>query len=137
MNKRLLRDCLKISKDYLPKHPERNTGNYYHYSFIVQRNKIVEYSTNNSGEPPKHFGYHNRGTWDDFAPKRHAEYNVYMKAKGLLLRDTAWEIVNVRLNTDGIMRNSTPCECCYGFIKVMGCEKCYFTTNSGFAKMVI
>lgn len=137
MNKRILRDTIKIAQDYLPKHPEQVSGNFFHYAFVIQNNKILEYATNTNGEPPKQFGYHNRGTWDDFIPKRHAEYNVYLKAKGLLLRDKDWEIVNVRLNSLGEMRNSTPCSCCYGFIKIMGCHKCYFTTDTGWAKMVV
>ena len=135
MNKRILRDCLKIAKDYLPKHPEKETGNYFHYAFVIQNNKIIEFATNNSGEPPKQFGYHNRGHWDDFSPKRHAEYNAGIKAKGLLERDVKWDIVNIRLNGSGEMRNSYPCVCCMGFLTSIGCSKCYFSTDIGFAKI--
>lgn len=137
MNKRILRETLRICNRELLSHPEYNVGKWYHWTFLVQRDKIIGSATNDSGEPPKQFGYHNRGNWDDFAPKRHSEYNAVMKLKGLLLRNDPWEIVNVRINKHGELRNSCPCPCCYGFIKSMGCDKCHFTTNIGFAKMVI
>ena len=140
MNKRLLRDCLRISQNNLHKHPEFscNTGSYYHWSFIVQRNKIVEYATNSTGKPPKILGaYYKRGMWDDFIPKRHSEYNCYMKAKGLLIRNESWEIVNIRLRYNGVMAMSQPCTCCHNFMHDVGCSKCFFSTDMGFAKIQI
>lgn len=135
MNKRILRQCLKIAKDYLPKHPEFHC--YPMYSFVVQGDKIVEWDTNNNGVPdgPLYPMYAARVSHLDGTPKTHAEVNSYRKAKGLLNRNKDFEVVNIRLTRQGEMRIAAPCSCCYQFLKSLGASKAYFTTSAGWAKM--
>jgi len=137
MNKRLLGDALKIALDYLPKHPE--FANFPHWSFIVQNNKIIEWDTNSSNLPhgPFFSMYQSRVAHLDGTPKSHAEFNAYNQARGLLNRDSDFEIINIRLNKAGELRNSCPCECCMSFLRLMGCKRCFFTTESGWAKLCI
>lgn len=131
MKKKLLAECLRISQATLSKHPEKR---FKHWCFIIQDNKILEWSTNSSGIPPVHFGYHNRLRNAEIDPKLHAEFNAFKKARGIINSNKKWECVNVRLSSNGEMRTSTPCECCYSFLTEMGCNTIWFTTNFGWAK---
>lgn len=135
MNKRLLNDMMRIAVDYLPRHPQFK---YYPvYSFIVQNNAIIEWSTNAAGDPsgPLRAMYEARVAHLDGRPKIHAEVRAYNKAKGLLRRDVAFEVANIRLNRTGHMRMAAPCNCCSCFLKSLGGNKVYFTTDYGWAKM--
>lgn len=135
MNKRLLSDMLKIAREYLPRHPQYH---YYPvYSFIIQNNAIVEWSTNASGDPagPLKAMYEARVAHLDGRPKIHAEVRAYAKAKGKLQRDKSFEVANIRLNRKGEIRMAAPCKCCNCFLKTLGATKAYFTTDYGWAKM--
>jgi hypothetical protein len=127
VKKSLLTQCLSIAREYIPKHPQYNC--FLHYSFIIQDNTIVEWSTNRVGVPPIHMGYHTR---IGAIPKLHAEILAYRKAKGLL-RDK-FEIVNIRLNKDGELRSSKPCLCCQNILSDLGCIKFYYSYEGGFLK---
>ena len=128
MKKSILRECLRISieKNTPLLHPEY--GNFHHFSFIIQYNRIVSWSTNrNSGKPPIKYGYTS-------IHKSHSEFDAYRQARKLLLQ-RRWECVNIRLNKSNELRMSAPCKCCSKFLYLNGCTKVYFTTQDGFAEI--
>ena len=122
MKTSILNQCLKFARMKLKSHSE----NYKHFSFIVQKNKVVDWGINNCKEMPAHFGYRK-------SSKTHAEVAAYFKAKGIM-QDGDFEIVNIRLNNDGWLRNSKPCDCCYRLLKALGCKRFYYSTNLGFKR---
>ena len=129
MRKKIIKQCLKIARyknapDY---HPQ--WGFFHHFSFIIQNNKIVEYGFNRSGPPLDGFGYNKK------FGKIHSENDAYRKAKGLLDPQRPFDIVNIRLNKQGEMRLSKPCNCCHNFLSVVNCHSVYFSTKIGFAKI--
>jgi tRNA(Arg) A34 adenosine deaminase TadA len=121
MNKRILNTCLRTARqrNTVELHPEY--GNFHHYSFIVQDNKIIEYATNRCGKV-LYSKFYERNC------KTHAEANAYKKAKGLLKPGT-FEVVNIRLNRAGDLRNSAPCSGCSALLNVMGAKRVWFTTK--------
>jgi len=126
MNKRILRKCLHISKDYLHKHEET----YKHFSFIVYNDSIIEWGTNRCRDALKFLGYESH-------TKMHSEVDAYFKARGLIGRNQ-FEVVNIRLTKTGIIRNSRPCSCCFEFLRGLNCKKIWFTTDlENFARMDI
>ena len=131
VRKRILRQCLKIARDKnTPEHhPQWNC--FHHFSFIIQKNKIIEYGFNRMGKPLEGFGYNK-----EFG-KIHSENDAYRKAKGILDPQRSFDVVNIRLNKQGIMKLSKPCNCCHSFLSVVGCANVYFSTNIGFAKIHI
>jgi tRNA(Arg) A34 adenosine deaminase TadA len=134
MKKSLLDSALRIAIKEHPSHPEYSR--YAHWSFIIQNNKIIEWATNKKdGVPPITMGYHRR--INNGLPKLHSEFVAYNKAKGILLKDSKWHVINIRLNKDGLFRSSAPCSCCYNFIKTLGCNKCFFTTDYGWDKVIL
>lgn len=124
MNKRILNSCLRIarSRNTEELHPEY--GNFHHFSFIIQNNKIIEYATNTAGAV-LYSKFYTRNS------KTHAEASAYKKAKGLLDPSSSFEVVNIRLNRTGELRNSAPCSGCYSLLQVMGASKVWFTTREG------
>lgn len=128
MKKRLLKECLRlaIAKNTPELHPQ--FGNYHHFCFVIQNNKIIEYGTNMPGTPPKFAGYAG-------VCKIHAEFMAFKRAKGLLNKDYNFEAVNIRLNKQNELRMSSPCKCCYSFLTAEGCNKIWFTTNYGWAQI--
>lgn len=129
MKKSIFNAALQIAKSKLHKHPQVDC--YPHYCFIVQDNRIIEWATNSSHIPPKHYGYH-RTDDPTFVPKLHAEVFAYKRAKGLLNHDDPFEIINMRFTKNGLMRLSKPCKSCFHLMKVFGCKKFYYSSEVGF-----
>jgi hypothetical protein len=127
MRKLLLRDCLRIAKDKNSGHPEKT---FRHFTFIIQGNKLVEYGYNRTHDPLTQYGY---PSWS----KVHSENTAYKKAKGLLNKDIPFEAVNIRLTKGGKLKLSQPCPCCFNYLKTCGCHSIYFSTTTGFAKLVL
>lgn len=128
MKKSLLDVALYTARKKLPLHPE--LGRFLHYSFVVQNNKIIEWATNaGKCEPPRHYGYHKADI--TYRPKYHAEIRAYRRAKGLL-NGNPFQIINIRLNKQGVLRLSKPCRCCFDLMTVLGCTKFYYSYKNGF-----
>jgi hypothetical protein len=132
MKKALLDECMRIALSKLDRHPE----NYKHWSFAIQDDKIVEWSTNDSGIPRLHYGYTARLENADAYGKRHSEIKCLLKARALLDFDKKWEVINIRLNRHGVPRLSKPCDCCAKLLMAFNCRNVYFTTEAGFAKLL-
>lgn len=130
MKKHLIKHALTIAKNKLSLHPQFDC--YPHYTFIIQDNKIVEWATNTCHEPPLHYGYHSRL---DYRPKFHAELFAYKKARGLLAKKS-FEILNIRLNKQGELKMSKPCESCHEFLTAMGCKRFYYSSEIGFLRLI-
>jgi hypothetical protein len=137
MNKSLLRDAFKIAVDYIPKHPEYKC--YMHYSFIIQSGKIIEWDTNSNCMKfaPLYAMYASRvADLNNGIPKCHSEPAAYQKAKGLLVRNKSFDLVNIRVNKKGLPRCAAPCVCCMQFLSSLNCRKIWFTTDVGWAKLI-
>ncbi len=135
MKKSMLHLTRRIALSHLPKHCQFDF--YIHYSFIFQRNSLLDWSTNKVAIPEVHFGYHRRlanPTEGRFSglPKLHAELAAFRKTRGLIDFRKPWEIVNIRLNKIGELRLSAPCSCCFGFLKELGCVRFHYSYDHGF-----
>jgi tRNA(Arg) A34 adenosine deaminase TadA len=132
MNKKILRECLRMARDKNRPEVHPEWGNFLHYSVIVQNNKIIEMGFNRSIHKGalRHLGYSDES-------KIHSEVDAYNKAKGHPDFDfnDPFEVVNMRLNRQGDMRMSKPCSCCHNFLNTLGAKGCYFTTDVGWAKL--
>jgi transposase len=126
---KLLETCLTIARHYLPKH-SRADG-YKHYSFIIQKNQLIEWATNRSGPPIMYLGYKNH-------QMIHSETQAYKKAKGLLHKES-FEVINIRLNSKGELKISKPCHCCTVFLRNLGCRTIWFSQSyeNIFSKVIL
>lgn len=137
MRKKLLNKSLMIARNELLNHPEYSVNGWLHYSFLVIDNEIVEWSTNKTGIPSPIFGYQNRGNFDNFVPKIHSEFATINKVKNKVNLNNGFEIINIRLNKMGHIKNSAACKCCFAFLRSFGCKNIHFTTEIGWAKMEV
>lgn len=128
MNNTLIKNCNTLALLHLPKHPQY--AYYPHYSFIIQHNTLIEWGTNMAGLPPAHFGYQSQSR----APKLHAEFVAYRKARGLLTTKP-FEVYNIRLNRQGSVKLSAPCGVCQQWLASVGCSIVWFTTDYGIGKI--
>lgn len=126
MKRKLLQECLQIARDKMQNHPESEC--YLHYSFIVQYDKIVGMGVNRAGTPL--VGYPKYG-------KLHAESDAWFQCKGILEKRDDFSVVNVRLSKAGELKISKPCVCCTRFLEKFGCKEVWFSTDVGFAKLVL
>ena len=122
MKRKLLSECLGIAIKNNHKHPEGDC--YHHFSFVIQNNKIVEWGTNRRASAIKELGFKSYS-------KLHSEVDAFRKAKGIIEKNENFEVINIRLNKDNLIKGSKPCKCCYAFLKHLGCQRVWFTTNIG------
>lgn len=129
MKKTIIRECLRfaVSKIKAGEHPYV-VNNKFHFAFVIQNNKVIEYGMNRLGKLGKMHGY-------DDKTEIHAEFDAYRKARGILDKNRSWEVFNVRSNRVGEIRNSAPCVCCLRYLRELGCSGIWFTTNEGIAKL--
>jgi len=124
MKNKILMKCMAVArKNNNPvNHPEY--GNYIHYSFIIQKNRIVDWGTNRRASALTNL---------DYLPyqKMHSEVDAYFRAKGIMIKNEPFEMVNIRLTKTFRIRHSNPCRCCYGFLKNLNCKRVWFTTDLG------
>lgn len=133
MKKTIIRECVRVSKNLYVKTMEEYWGSKFrHFSFIVVNNKIIEYGINrhrNMGEMIQ-VGYHRYSN-------EHSEFAVWRKAKGLV-RDSEFEIVNIRVNRNLELMQSHPCPCCLNFLRNLNCIGIYYSDDfGGFSKIII
>jgi tRNA(Arg) A34 adenosine deaminase TadA len=129
MKKKILKKVLEVCNKRLSKHSELD--NFPHYSFVVKNGKIISWAKNSKVEPPLHYGYHR--PWDEgYKPKYHAELAAYKKCPV----KPPFEIINVRMNKQGLLRISKPCAVCARLMTTLGCRKFYYSFNNGFLEHV-
>jgi hypothetical protein len=130
MKKQIFRECLRIAreKNNPGSHPE--WGFSHHFTFVIQRNKIIEYGTNMAGPPPPGYGYPR-----EFG-KIHSEVAAWRRAKGIIDPGYPIDIINIRLNKSNELRMSRPCHCCNNFLRTLDCRHVYYSTEHGFSKMI-
>ena len=98
--------------------PVHNT--HLHYAQLYKRNKLLATSRNKIGSRSRGAG------WSDYS--LHAERAV-VKQVGNLSQLHGCVLIVIRVNKDGEMRNSKPCQGCEKFLK-----KCM--TKYGLSKVV-
>lgn len=127
MRKQLLNQSARVALANAHKHPEHQ--HYLHWSFIVQNNQIVEWGVNRTGIPDPQWGYKPNS-------KIHSELSAYKKAR-LLLDRGPFDLINVRLNRQGLIKLSAPCVTCAGWLAANGCRKVWFTSPAGWASITL
>lgn len=136
MNKKLLRDCLRIAREKHSHHPEKEIGNFLHTSFVIFEGKIVSCGHNRSHAPAVHMGYASRLADSLHPPKTHSEISAWKKARGLMY-GKSFQMVNIRLNDAGDPKISEPCAVCAGLLPILGCSGIYYTNGiDGWSKLI-
>lgn len=126
MKKSTIQKCLKVAIEHnTPKHHPQ-WGDFQHFSFVIKDNKIIEWSTNYSGQPLIFKGYQDH-------QKIHSEIMAFRRARKLLGKDLGeFEMLNIRLSRQNKLRGSKPCECCDRWLRDSGCKRIIYSTDDNF-----
>lgn len=116
----LVLECIRRATRMLHRHPEYK--NYIHFTFIVQNNSIISCGVNRSAEPPNYLSYKR---WQ----KIHSEFTAWKRGKSFIKKGKFY-IVNIRLNRSGLLRMSYPCQCCFRFLKNLGCTGVWYSNKN-------
>jgi hypothetical protein len=98
-----------------------------HVSLVIVKNRIISIGRNYFKTHPKahKLGY--------LYNEMHSELDAFRKVPRHL-RGKKLTLVNIRMNADGELRMSKPCEVCSGWcVEVF--DKIYYTDNEGFKKL--
>ena len=128
MNDRVFREALRISKAM---QGLRKTGQSFHTSFAIKKNKIICVGWNCYKSPHNEcrFGkYYNRKFTSDYEPNRHSECHLCEKLDESKLKD--YEILNVRINKNGEPRLSQPCHNCFSNVVLRMMPKKFFYSDN-------
>lgn len=130
MKRTILFGCLLQANTY----KNRHTDQFKHFSFIIQRDKIIAWGKNR-------YTLHSRVRGYPDNAKIHSEFNALRRAhlnfKSTRIGDNKFSIINIRINRFGEFRRSKPCPCCEFYLRLFGCTEVWYTTYSGFERMVL
>lgn len=136
MNKKILRECLRIAKEKNHRHPEKENGKFFHTSFVIHDGTIICSGYNRSHTPVIHMGYAARMRDDSASPKTHSEITAWKRGREII-GDQSFQMVNIRLNNHGECKISEPCQVCAYLLPILGCTGVYYTnTIGGWSKLV-
>lgn len=98
----------------------------FHYSFITLRSNILHWSINleNKSHPKAHL-------YDYYGARQHAEFRVvttFPHPTNILNRCDLW---NIRINRNGNIAMSAPCDKCEDFISNFNFRHIFFTNEVG------
>ena len=123
MNKQIFKRCLKIAvENTTPNNPQWDS--FMHFSFYIQKNKIVAYGQNQNANPEIFLGYPKHS-------KIHSEISGWKKAK-YYLKDEPFEVINIRTTKQQKTRLSKPCPCCMTFLQDLNCKRIWYSTEDNF-----
>mgnify|MGYP003394809941 CR=1 FL=1 len=127
--------AIKLFPDRYKTHKSRN---FYHFSFIFHRNRLLTIGVNSQDKPnakalffAKRFGIKRKIEF----PYIHSEISGICKLWGNYHIDGSVKFVNVRINRFGELKNSKPCDDCSTVLTALGINEIYYSTNEGFIKL--
>jgi hypothetical protein len=130
MNKKMEERLVEISKALKM---QKNSGKSFHVSFALMHNRIICIGWNdyNKGHSVKKFGkYKNYKEFpSEYRPSRHSETHLIIKLGEECLKN--YEIVNVRIGSDGNPAMAAPCKNCLESVLLPYGAKNIFYTNTG------
>jgi len=120
----------EISLALAPSHPSDQRCR--HFSFIMNKKKILSIGTNNMKTHPKNLKFNFVNKYNDPINDlvgTHSELNALIK---LGLEDcTGLVLVNTRVNRNGTIDFSKPCRGCLDMLQRLNFKKVFFTNKKG------
>ncbi len=100
----------------------KNTSTFKHFTFLVNKTKVVSIGFNNILKPSRLLTYRLGGRHSEADSLENLDYSLI----------PSLTVVNIRLNPQGVLRNSYPCDVCLNFLLKMGFKRLYFSNDFGF-----
>jgi len=132
MRKKLISQYIKVSRLRLGLAHQSNIR-FFHFSYIFDmKGKLRSNGINKNTPLPKEFGLGTSYTI-------HSEIDALLKFMKTysFVSDTELEILNIRLNKRGQLRNARPCKQCMALLRLHRFKYAYYSTNDGIEKIRI
>lgn len=133
----ILDQSVDIALSLLPKaKEERCTKNkFFHFAFGYKKNKLLAIGQNNPEKThTQALILAKRFNTNTQYPYFHAETDLISRMWGKYYIDNSLKMVIIRLNKQGKLRSSKPCERCEQIINSLGITKLWWSTDDGFNK---
>lgn len=130
MKKTVLRECLRQAMDSVFTHPRVEKSFYLHYTYVVQRNKVLGRGTNIGTEPPIHYGYSEHQIV-------HSEINAYIRNRSFIDTSKKFYAINISVSKTLRLRDAKPCIHCECMLRELGFSGVYYTTQKGFEYLAL
>ena len=120
---------IEISRALMPEHQCRRT---FHTTFIVRKGKIQSIGINSTKTHPRNLKYNYQGA--DGVDIRsivgvHSELDAVIKMGRKDCSDCVF--INVRIDNNGQVAMSAPCEGCQCVLRQVGFKQVWYTNNEG------
>jgi tRNA(Arg) A34 adenosine deaminase TadA len=133
----ILDQSYNIALSLLPKTKNsRSTRNkFFHFAFAYQKSKLLAIGQNNPEKThTRALKIAKKFNLDSEYPYLHAETDLISRIWNKYYINDSIRLVVIRLNKQGELRNSKPCDQCCSIIKSVGIDKVYWSVNNGFKK---
>lgn len=131
----IIHQSIDIALTLLPKAKQsRNTKNkFFHFAFGYKKNRLLAIGQNNPEKThPQALILSKRFNTKLEHPYLHAETDLISRLWGKHYIDDTLKMVIVRLNKQGELRCSKPCERCQQIINALGITKIWWSDENGF-----
>jgi deoxycytidylate deaminase len=122
MNRRLSETVVRLSRNLIECTPHQ----FKHFSFAIKRNAIYSVGWNKPWQThPLGLRFHHK------ISSIHSEISCLSKLNVVPAEFSKFTIINVRLDKEGTVRLSKPCQCCQNMLAAFGITEVYYSSNSG------
>jgi hypothetical protein len=133
----IIEQSIDIALTLLPKAKEsRNTKNkFFHFAFGYKKNRLLAIGQNNPEKThPQALILSKRFNTKLEHPYLHAETDLISRLWGKYYIDDSLKMIIVRLNKQGQLRCSKPCDRCQQVINSLGINKVWWSNGNLFNK---
>ncbi len=113
--------------------PQKSTGQFFHISAILRKNRIVSIGWNNylKSHPSRRFGHYAdyKGFGGDFRASLHSEISAIIKLGEEDL--SGFSMINIRIGNFNQVCMSRCCPNCFRVLRDTGLDTLYFTNQLG------
>ncbi len=132
---KILQKSLEIASALFPiRYKNRESYEFFHYSFAWERNKLLAIGTNNQNyESPKALQFAKRFNVKNFKkyPYLHSEVDMLSRLFGRYYVDGRLKVVNLRLNRWSELKMARPCESCQKIFNALDVDKIWYSDDNG------
>lgn len=128
MNRKIIQKILKVANSNLHLPDSR----FKHFTFIVERNKIISYGWNQSFKThPLAAKYKARFY------SIHSELDAIKNFPYPVNQLKLYDLINVRILKDGTLGPAKPCVSCHQLLLYFGVRQVYYSTSGEFGSLII
>lgn len=129
--RRIFQKSLELAWEMYPSNFDDKGCRCFHVSILFDKTKVLAIAENQQKTHPRNL--RNVRNFDVSLKNQCSELNLFISAKNKLNK-VNWQkltVVNVRIDQQGNVKNSHPCNACQNLIKYLNARNIYYTNDNG------